>query len=135
MDFSIDRQNQNRKRPDRRSGVAAVELAVCLPILLLLFVGMIETCTMIFLKQSLAIAAYEGMHTALEAEADAADVEATCNTILTQRRVTGSNVVCDPGNFETLAPGSFFTVRVSAPRLAIHCFHCTSLETSTLRPK
>lgn len=109
------RPMKKTSRPDRRSGVAAVELAVCLPILLLLFVGMIEACTMIFLKQSLSIAAYEGMHTALQAEKTAADVEAACDAILTQRRVTGSSVVCDPGNFENLTPGTFFTVRVSAP--------------------
>lgn len=106
------RQSTN---PDQRRGVAAVEFAVCLPMLILLFVGMIEACTMIFLKQSLSVAAYEGIHTGLLSNATAADIQTTCNAILTQRRVVGGQVVVTPSNLTTVQPGEYFTVRVSAP--------------------
>ena len=42
------------------SGVAAVEFAVCLPLLVTLTIGTIEACNIIQLKHDLTIAAYEG---------------------------------------------------------------------------
>ena len=67
----MTRTGNHRKRHyrRRRHGAAATEFAVCLPVLMLLLLGMLEACTMIFLKQSLAVAAYEGGHTALAADA------------------------------------------------------------------
>ena len=98
-----------------RAGVAASEFAVCLPILVLIFMGMIEACTMIFLKQSLSVAAYEGMRTALEQNASLTDVEQTCQQILDERRVRGANISLSPTNFNALRPGEYFTLSVSAP--------------------
>ncbi len=69
-----------------RRGVAAAEFAVCLPVMVLLVLGMVETCSMVFLKQSLAVAAYEGAHTAVKPGATSADVRAVCDNILRDRR-------------------------------------------------
>lgn|GEM_PF-2733391 len=56
------------QRPVRhRSGLAATEFAVCLPILLAIVIGTIEACSMVYLKQSLSVAAYEGARAALRA--------------------------------------------------------------------
>ena len=52
---------------------------MCLPIIVLLVIGTIEACSMVFLKQSLAIAAYEGARTAIIPGATKAQVEAACN--------------------------------------------------------
>jgi hypothetical protein len=95
--------------------VAASELAVCLPVLVLLVLAMIESCTMIFLKQSLTVAAYEGVRTSIEPNAVAADVQTKCQDVLEDRRVQQPQVVITPANFETLAPGAYVTVTVSAP--------------------
>jgi Flp pilus assembly protein TadG len=46
-------------QPNRRSGIAAVELAVCLPVLLLLVFGGLELANGIYLKQAATSAAYE----------------------------------------------------------------------------
>jgi hypothetical protein len=108
------RQQRLRTRANRRA-VAASELAVCLPVLVLLVLAMIESCTMIFLKQSLTVAAYEGVRIALEPAADAADVQAKCDGVLADRRVQGGQVVVTPANFDTLAPGEYIQVTVSAP--------------------
>ncbi|QDS96826.1 TadE family protein [Adhaeretor mobilis] len=106
---------RNSRNPNRRRGVAASELAVCLPVIVLLVLAMIESCTMIFLKQSLTVAAYEGARTALSVNAVAADVEASANGILTDRRVQGGTVTINPRNFDTLAPGQFIEITVQAP--------------------
>jgi Flp pilus assembly protein TadG len=102
-------------RRSRRRGVAASELAVCLPVIVLLVLAMIEACTMIFLKQSLTVAAYEGARTALDPAAVAADVQAAADGVLADRRVQRANVTIRPTNFATLAPGEYIEVTVSAP--------------------
>ena len=108
------RRNRSRAQT-HRPAVAASELAVCLPVLVLLVLAMIECCTMIFLKQSLTVAAYEGVRTSIEPNAVAADVETKCEGVLDDRRVVQPRVVITPANFESLAPGEYVTVTVSAP--------------------
>lgn len=98
-----------------RRAVAASELAVCLPILVLLVLAMIESCTMIFLKQSLSVAAYEGIRKAIEPAATTAQVQTACNAVLTDRRVKSATVTITPTNFTALARGQYITVTVSAP--------------------
>ncbi len=107
-------------RPSRtlstdRRGVAATEFAVCLPVIVLLVLGMIECCTMIFLKQSLSIASYEGIRTALEERAVSADVARTSQQILAQRRVQNGTVAVSPNNIPGVPVGQYITVTVSAP--------------------
>ncbi len=99
----------------RRSGVAASELAVCLPVLVLLVLAMIEACTMIFLKQSLTVAAYEGVRTALVSGATAADARTAGERVLSDRRVAGGAIVVSPANLASIAPGEYIEVTVSAP--------------------
>ena len=109
-------RSRNRNRgTNRRKGIAAVECALCLPVIVLLALGLIETCTMIFLKQSLAVAAYEGAHTALKPDATVAEVTQTCEGILQDRRVKGGVIEVIPGDLDRLPEGEFLEVRISAP--------------------
>ncbi|QDV74997.1 TadE/TadG family type IV pilus assembly protein [Botrimarina mediterranea] len=101
-------------RPARR-GVAATEFAVCLPVLMLLLLGTIECCSMIFLKQTLAVAAYEGGHAALAPGATSAQARVAAEAILTERRIAGGSVEIAPRPLESIAEGEFFDIRVSAP--------------------
>jgi Flp pilus assembly protein TadG len=110
------------KRPEparlqkrRRRGVAAVEFAVCLPIIVLIVLSTIEACSMIFLKQTLAIAAYQGARTAIIPGKKQADVVAACNQILNDRNVDGAVVSVKPKDFENLEPGQYVDVTVTAP--------------------
>ena len=104
-----------RNRRQRRAGVAAAELAVCLPVIVLIVLATIEACTMVFLKQSLSIAAYEGARTALATSTTSADVVRTVEQVLTERRVNSGTVNLSPGRPDTIPPGQFLTVSVSAP--------------------
>lgn len=70
---------------------------------------------MIFLKQSLTVAAYEGVRAALEERAVANDVRLTCAQVLSDRQVQGGTITIAPGNFEVLPPGEFISVTVAAP--------------------
>ncbi|HEY4233085.1 MAG TPA: TadE family protein [Lacipirellulaceae bacterium] len=103
-------------RPARLSrGVAATELAVCLPIIVLLVVATIEACSMVFLKQSLSIAAYEGVRAAVAPAASTAAINQSCSQVLKDRRIAGGTVTINPGNVASLKPGNFVDVTVSAP--------------------
>ena len=55
------RHRSSRRSADKdRLGVAVIELAICLPILVLILVATIEACVMLQLKQNLIVTAYEG---------------------------------------------------------------------------
>lgn len=105
---------RHRKNPTRR-GVAAAEFAVCLPVIVLLVLGMIETCSMIFLKQSLAVAAYEGAHMAVKPGATAGDVQTTCEGILSDRRVNAASIRVTPSTIESTPAGDYMEIRITAP--------------------
>jgi Flp pilus assembly protein TadG len=109
------RLHRGHRRTTSRRGVAASELAVCLPVMVLLVLATIETCTMIFLKQSLTVASYESVRTALQPGAVAADVQATCDGVLADRRIQGGKLTISPANFTQLTPGEYIQVTVSAP--------------------
>ena len=98
-----------------RSGVATAELAVCLPVIVLMVIATVEACSMVYLKQTLSIAAYEGVRTAIMAGATEADVGAACDQILDDRRVEGGTVTVKPSNIASLNPGQFVDVTVTAP--------------------
>jgi hypothetical protein len=70
---------------------------------------------MVFLKQSLTVAAYEGARTALSPGAGAADVQAACEGVLRDRRVQGSRITIRPANFAALEPGEYVEITVAAP--------------------
>jgi Flp pilus assembly protein TadG len=99
----------------RRNGVAAVEFAVCLPVLVLVIIGSIEACTMVFLKESLTVAAYEGSRAALKPGATSADVVTRCNEVLTERSVEGGTVEVSPSNLGSIAAGGTLQISVTAP--------------------
>lgn len=100
---------------DARKGIAAVECAICLPIIVLLVLAMIEACSMVFVKQSLTVAAYEGAHRAVSPNATAASVSATCQQILDDRRIGSASIEVIPNDLTSLEIGEFFEVRISAP--------------------
>jgi Flp pilus assembly protein TadG len=98
-----------------RRGVAAAELAVCLPVVVLIVIATIESCSALFLKQSLTVAAYEGVRAAIEKGATTASVQTACNQVLTDRRIQGTTVTLTPASISSLKPGDFIDVTVSAP--------------------
>jgi Flp pilus assembly protein TadG len=115
---------QRRSRPaaaGSRRGAVVVELAVCLPILVAVGFGMTEACNLVFVKARLQSAAFESVRlatrptTATNLAATAAQVQASCTTLLTQLGVQGATVVISPSSLANLAPQTLVTVTISAP--------------------
>ncbi len=103
----------NRFRTSR-AGIAVTELAVCLPIIMALVFGTFEACSMIYLRQSLSIAAYEGARVAIVPGTLTDDARYQTEMILDARGVHDFTVNVTP-NLETATVGTFIAVNVSAP--------------------
>ena len=100
---------------ERRKGTAAVEFAVVAPVLLLLVVGTIEATSMIYLTQSVKIAAYEGARVALVPQSNSNNVIGACNQILEARDVQGAVVTVTPSNIAAQPYGTYIQVKVTVP--------------------
>lgn len=103
-----------RARPNRR-GAAVVELAITLPVFVLILVATIETTTMVFLQQSLEIGAYQGARIALIPSSTSGKVVTAVDQVLANRNVNSTSVSIVPSNYSTSPYGTKITVRVSAP--------------------
>jgi hypothetical protein len=106
---------RKQKIPLMRSGAAVTELAITLPILVLMLMATIECCCMIFVTQTLHIAAYEGTRVALVPGITTAQVEHSIRQILNDRRVKNATISIEPSNFANAPITSFIRVRVTAP--------------------
>lgn len=104
-----------RQWKQKRKAAALVELAVCLPAIVALTFGTIEATTMMFLKQSLAITAYEGVRVAIKKGTSTTDVENACNQILSSRRIQNPTISIEPASLTGISPGEEVMVRISAP--------------------
>ncbi|KAA1258819.1 TadE-like protein [Rubripirellula obstinata] len=109
------RQQRNRTNfsHQRRTGVAVVELAICLPVIVVILMGTIEACRMIQIKQDLSVVAYEGARVGVIPGSTAAIVNFQCNLLLQDRGINGYSVALsnDPA---TMDRGDRFTVTVNA---------------------
>lgn len=104
-----------RRQADRRRGVAAVEFAVCLPVLVLLVFGSIEASSFIFLKQSLNVAAYEGVRDATRLTSNNDQARSRAENILVSRSVSNFTVSFPNGESANLDRGDEIVIEVSAP--------------------
>jgi Flp pilus assembly protein TadG len=118
-----------------RSGAAAVELALCLPILLTTALGMIETCNVVFLQARMQSAAFEGARLATRpttsqlVAATSSQVTSDTNTLLTQLGVSNATITLSPSSWTTLTPATSVTVTISAP-LVKNSVTCLVLSSS-----
>ena len=106
-------RRRNNQKISRR-GIAAVEFAVCLPMIMMLLMGTIEACSMIYLKQTLSVSAYEGIRAAILPDATTSSVMDRANAVLTARGVRDGSVTISPANFQTQPPETWITVSVTA---------------------
>jgi Flp pilus assembly protein TadG len=116
--------------------VATVELAISLPVLLMLVVGAIEGANFIFLKQSITVAAYESAHIACQAGGTSDEARSRAQQILDARTIEGSDITFDPPAVEDAQRGELVAVTVSAPASAnsigLRRFFSTQTVTATV---
>ncbi len=98
----------------RRSGVAAVETAVTLPLLLILVFGSIELSNAVFLKQSLNMAAYEAAKVITRPGDNNTLATTRCQQVLAVRKITNYTLTINPAVTSATPRGTRITVTVTA---------------------
>lgn len=102
------------KRKAKREGAAVVELAVCLPVIVLIVLGTIEAGSLLFLKQTLVQAAYEGAKVAIRS-GDSDQVGQVVDAVAASRNLTNVNIEFSPSDISSVRSGEVITVTVTAP--------------------
>jgi len=98
-----------------RNGAATVELAICLPIMVTVILGSIETTNAIFLKERLTSSAYEGARAAITPGQTSAGATTAATNVLTAFGISGGSVSITPTVGTATTSGTQVTVSVSAP--------------------
>jgi Flp pilus assembly protein TadG len=98
----------------RRNGAAVVELALCIPVLLVVAVATIDSCAMFHVQQNLKVAAYEGTRVGIVPQAEASNVVFQCESLLNDQGVKGYSIAMDPADPKSLEEGDHFTVTIDA---------------------
>ena len=86
-----------------------------LPILLLLLLGSIDMANVVYLKQSLCIAAYEAATTASKPGGTSTLARTRAQEVLIARNITGATISITPNVDVNTTSGSNVTVTVRAP--------------------
>ena len=107
-------KHKKQKLRSKREGAAVVEFAVCLPLIVLIVLGTIEAGSLLFLKQTLVQAAYEGAKVAI-ATGDSDQVETVVDAVAASRNLTGVNVQFTPSDLTSVPAGETITITLTAP--------------------
>lgn len=106
---------KNTTKARLRRGVATVEFAVCLPVIVLVVLGSIEAASMLFLRQAMIQSAYEGAKVAILRDADNTAAIAAAEAVIQGRQLDGVSISFDPPNVAAAVPGDTIRVTASAP--------------------
>jgi Flp pilus assembly protein TadG len=83
---------RKRRRGATRTGTAAVELAVCLPVVMVIVWGALDLANMLHTRNAAQAAAYSAVSVAVADGGTDAQVISTCQSILQQRGITNATV-------------------------------------------
>ncbi|QDV68933.1 TadE-like protein [Rosistilla carotiformis] len=103
-----------RSRGSKRLGAAVAELAFCLPVFTVVTFGFIDVTNYIYFKQTLKVAAYEGIRAAADVGAVSADVTGAVDRMLTAREIEGWTLT-PPANLTTARRGDLLQLELKVP--------------------
>ncbi len=106
---------RHSRKTENRRGTEIVELAIAMPLLTVLVFGVLETCEVLFLKQSASVACYEAVRVAARPRGTATSARDRCQEILTQRRVNNATITIEPADLSELNRGDPITITIRAP--------------------
>mgnify|MGYP003350558911 CR=1 FL=1 len=96
-------------------GSAAVEFALCLPIMLAMTFGVVEASNAVFLQQALTSAAYEAANVASAVGGTSTNAQTRANAVLTSLGVKSATVTISPTVTASTVVGTTIVVTCSAP--------------------
>ena len=104
-----------QKSKRNRKGAAVVEFAVCLPVVVLIVLGSIESASMLFLRQATIQSSYEGARVAVKRSGTNETARLAIEAVARGRRIEDLNIQFEPADVSAVDPGTPITVTVSAP--------------------
>lgn len=104
-----------RPRVSARRGAAIVELAVCLPVVILLVLGAIEGASLLFARQAMVQTAYEAAVVAVRPNGTNAAATAAATQVVKGRRLNGLQLTFSPPDVSQASPGTPITVTATVP--------------------
>jgi Flp pilus assembly protein TadG len=99
----------------RRKGAATVEFAVIAPVFVAILLGTIETCSVLFLRQTVKMAAHEAARASIVPDATQTQVENAAKTLLNVRSIKDYSITVTPAALASAAYGTLIRVEVRAP--------------------
>lgn len=115
LDICPSRLPRHAVRRVNRKGGAAVELAVCLPLIVFLFLSSMDTANTVYLKQAATSAAYETARVATSTGGTQDMALTRANEIFASREIEGATVDISPALDAETPRGTTITVNVTVP--------------------
>ena len=110
-----------RRETGRRRGATAVELALVLPVMLLVTFGAIKYGWLFLRAQQITNAARYGARVAIRADATITEVKTTVTNLLAGANiaVNAEEITVTPDDFSTLKVGDAITVEIAIPKARV----------------
>ncbi len=112
LDVLMYRMSKPTRTTRMRAGAALVEFAVCMPVFFMITMACVETCRMLYVRQSLKVAAYECARLGIKQGITRDVLEDQCKVILVPRRIRNYTFSCEPADPSTLHYGDTFSVNI-----------------------
>lgn len=113
----ISGSSRARKIPHNspRQGAVVIELAVCLPLIVLIVLASIESASLTFAKQTMVQTAYEAAVVAVRREATNSDATNAARAVTNGRLIGNVNIRFDPPDVAAVPRGGLITVTAEIP--------------------
>lgn len=112
------RMRRPRLRPFARRGVAATEFAVCLPLMMALVMGVIETSNAIYVQQAITSAAYEAANVASATAGSSVEAGVRAQQVLSSLGIKSATLTFSPTVTSSTPLGTQIVVTCSVPLTA-----------------
>lgn len=112
------RINRKRRKRHDRNGIAVTECALCVPLIIMFTLFSIEVCSVLFLKETITIAAYEGSRIGVQRGGTDENAGLRITQLLDERGVTYSRkdvVEISTPTFDRADALEHVTVTVNVP--------------------
>jgi Flp pilus assembly protein TadG len=103
---------RQRRKNSQRRGAAAVEFAVCLPVLLAFVFGILEFSRATQLQQSTRLAAFEGARAGITLDAASSDVTTAVNRVMSAVSISNFSTTVSPSPLTYTSPTVTVTVNL-----------------------
>ena len=120
---------KSRRKPSNRRGAAAVEFAVCLPVLFAFVFGILEFSRVTQLQQSIRLAAFEGARAGISLDAATTDVQSAVTRVMSAVSIPSYTTTITPNPLTYTSTSISVTVSLTPTQNAWFTWYVPSSKT------